>query len=540
MLIFFDEDIREGRVKLYDWQVKKLRAFARDRKSVEDKVHEALVASNGSGKSQFILAPCITWLPLMFDYGFSYVTSASAHQLDTQTERYVDYLISNINKEYRQQLSGADYFKAIKRQKTCIPTNGKIDLIATDEAGKAEGKHPLKPGAEFAIFVDEGKSIEKDIYTALERCIGYSRRLDASSPGDQIGHFYDVVSRRELKWNVDKITSYDCPHVPKSEIEQAIIKYGLHDPLVRSMHFAEFTSVGNKTVLSLDALNYLEKLLEQHILAGTVENLKIRIGQHDGLDLSAGGDEVVLSMWDDNFQTGQETCRYTNTKNTEKEIIHWFQKYKRDPKKCWADDGGIGKGIIDNLHEKNCMVNRVLNQHRAFDNTRYANRGIELWWNFKRFVEEGQAFPITDITLRSQLTNRYYKRQESSGRIILESKEQAKANGHPSPDRADAAVLAWADFNYPISNDKLTNKPAPSIFDSEDIISIDSLEAHYQRERHKVFGIITDELPTEITTNRLTQSAIVENMLKYGSYLNKKTGVSKIDKSLVLNNKDVK
>jgi hypothetical protein len=41
-----------------------------------------------------------------------------------------------------------------------------------------------------------------------------------------------------------------------------------------------------------------------------------------------------------------------------------------------------------------------------------------------------------------QLTNR--KNKSSSGaRVYLESKKEAKASGHPSPDRADAFVLSF-------------------------------------------------------------------------------------------------
>jgi len=45
-------------------------------------------------------------------------------------------------------------------------------------------------------------------------------------------------------------------------------------------------------------------------------------------------------------------------------------------------------------------------------------------------------------------SNRYYK-NNAKLLLQLESKQEAKAKGHPSPDRADAAVLAWANIPYP-------------------------------------------------------------------------------------------
>ncbi len=547
LLCFYVDDIREGRVILYDWQIERLKLFGRDRGSIDDKIHEAVVANNGSGKSQFILAPCIVWLPMMFDFGLSYVTSSSAYQLDTQTERYIDYLIDSINSKHLEVM-GQPCWKRVKRSKTCFLTQGVIDLVATDEAGKVEGKHPLKPGfvgqppSEFAVIVDEGKSIDPAIYKGLERCTGYSRKLYASSPGDMIGEFYDVCSRRELNWNVRRVIWSDCPrHISKTEVEQAIIKYGLYDPWVRSAYFAEFTSVGSKNIVTLETLNFIRRLYEIHLQDGTLEKLRLRIGPHDGLDLAAGGDEVVFSMWDDNFQTGQETCRFSNTLNVAKEVIHWFQKYKRDPIKCNADDGGIGRGIIDVLHERGYMVRRCLNNYRAYDNTRYLNRGVETWFNVKRFLEECAAFPVNDPALNSQLTNRYYFRSEINQKLRLESKEQAKANGHPSPDRADAMVLAWADFEFPISPEQLLGyvKPAPDPLEGEKIIL--DLDAHYRGLRRKQLGVI-DIDSTEVDNgegfNRvLTQTDLVENMLRYDNYL--RGGKKRVNRDLVFNNKEL-
>jgi hypothetical protein len=45
--------------------------------------------------------------------------------------------------------------------------------------------------------------------------------------------------------------------------------------------------------------------------------------------------------------------------------------------------------------------------------------------------------------LREQLTSRHYKKSNSGGRIFLEPKPDAKADGRPSPDRADALVLSY-------------------------------------------------------------------------------------------------
>jgi hypothetical protein len=89
-------------------------------------------------------------------------------------------------------------------------------------------------------------------------------------------------------------------------------------------------------------------------------------------------------------------------------------------------------------------VNRILNQTRALNTQRYANRGAELWFTIKRLVEERLILlPKDDTTLRNQLTNRYFSQSNTNGKILLESKQEARAKGRPSPDRADAVALAF-------------------------------------------------------------------------------------------------
>ena len=444
MLVYYDPKLRNGEQKLYDWQVRKLREFAAPVLNGEPR-QSALVANNGSGKSQYILAPCAVWLAIIFDQSLGYVTSSSASQLDTQTERYINFLIERMEILHADAFKsqGLELWKNIKRQKTFHPTASFIDLFATDEPKRAEGKHPLSPGAEFAVFVDEGKSIVKEIYDAIDRCTGATRRLDISSPGTCHGHFYDIITKPELGWLVDKVTVYDCPHIGKKEVDRNIVKHGINDPLIRSMYFAEFTDVDAQVVITRHVIDQCSK----HGAAPW-----LWIDEHNGLDLSAGGDEIVLSMWQGFKFIGQEIGVWRDTTQARKEIIHWIQKHKLSPDRIWADDGGVGRGIIDQLAEAGYKVNRVLNQWKARDFTRYLNRGTEMWFEFKRFVEECQLdfSECKDRTLFNQLCNRYYKRNETNQKLMLEPKAEAKRKGHPSPDRADAAALAWSDYSFPL------------------------------------------------------------------------------------------
>jgi hypothetical protein len=72
-----------------------------------------------------------------------------------------------------------------------------------------------------------------------------------------------------------------------------------------------------------------------------------------------------------------------------------------------------------------------------------ANRRAELWKNLKRALEAGrfQLLP-DDNSLQADLVSVGYK-HDSSGRILLESKNDMKKRGIPSPDLGDAVALIF-------------------------------------------------------------------------------------------------
>jgi len=114
----------------------------------------------------------------------------------------------------------------------------------------------------------------------------------------------------------------------------------------------------------------------------------------------------------------------------------------------FADDGGIGKSIIDmlrkapNANTPGWAVRRVVNQARAIKPEQSGNRGAELWYTVKRLIEEKtQRLDEASEKLREQLYTRRYEKR--NGKVWLESKDKAKSEGNPSPDRADAYVLTF-------------------------------------------------------------------------------------------------
>ena len=107
------------------------------------------------------------------------------------------------------------------------------------------------------------------------------------------------------------------------------------------------------------------------------------------------------------------------------------------------DEIGVGAGVVDRLRE--LKLGRVVglnSSDAASDNEQFANARAEWWWGLRERCEEGRIAIPPDEELAAQLTSIKYKLP--SGRIQIESKDDMKKRGLPSPDRADALMLAFA------------------------------------------------------------------------------------------------
>lgn len=403
----------------------------------------ALCAANGSGKDAFVIAPLALWFICTKIQAKVIITSASGAQLSTQTEHYISDMAKAVNKWSVTNL-GQEIIKITKRHYYCILSGSVIHMFATDEGEKAEGHHPTAPGAEMMIIVNEAKSVKREIFDALRRCTGYNYWVNVSSPGEPMGEFYKSFQN----WpNKRRVSYFDCPHQSEEEFEEDRRDLGENSALFRSKWLALFTFVGGRYVIPQDKLERLREANRNGAVPTIRQDLAIRVGLD--IALSTNGDETVICFWRGNKQLDQKTFRIQDSTllvlALELELQKWVTK---DHKYIFADDGGVGRSVIDILNRKGYRINRVLNNARANNKRLYKNKGAQSWYKFLRLVEEQCLIfkDLNDERLFSQLASRKYKETDAGiDKMTLQSKKEAIAEGNPSPDRADANVLAFTD-----------------------------------------------------------------------------------------------
>lgn len=472
LLFLLDDDIKDGKVKLHPWQIKYLVDFAAGGISDQQPFQSIVRAANGSGKDKYIIAPCVVWLCMRFMLSRGVVTSSSGVQLDNQTCAYITLLCENANRKWaggKPQIWKCNY-----RYYECLPSRAPIICYATDEAGKAEGYHPLGFGRKMGIFVSEDKSVPDEINIALNKCTGYTHRAHVSTPGLPLGHFFDMCNTSILRNNINSIydvkpedyiqyhvTAFDCSHISRAYIEQMKrdLPGGEFGAAYKSQVLAEFGTTDEMVVIPYQYIWRAHNPSQQFPAPKWIPEPYNKAG----LDLSDGGDETVLIIRNGNKLIAIIPFRFDNTQDTIEFLSEKFEEYGlcHPEALIFADCGGLGKPMIDDMKKRGWSNLRYVdNRKKAKEHRTYLNTGTELWFHVRKLFERNELVMhhLKDDRLIKQLSTRYYKIDQNNRHRLL-SKLESRSRGYPSPDRGDAFTLAFWDYKSIIKQETSETNP---------------------------------------------------------------------------------
>lgn len=333
------------------------------------------------------------------------------------------------------------------------------------------------------IVVDEAGGISPILGAAMESLMtgGHTRLLILGNPPtDQEGSWFERACSSDL-YNVIPIGAYDTPNftgedagtckscpanVPPHEVKTHLVdqtwvddvikEFGEESAFVEARVHARFPSVvANKVI----PLSWIEASADNEL----PEQGAIRIG----VDVAAdGGDEFVIA-WADGMRcsvrhksSGKSNSNAVDvagvilTQILEAERVHKTRQIA-DQVRVKIDAIGVGWGVASVLktwgmeQRHNSKIVAVNVAERARDHNRMANQRAEMWWNARQLLQpkpDGTQDIRLDIDHRAnaQMTGPTYS-SDSSGRIKIESKAEMKRRGIPSPDRAEAVLLALYD-----------------------------------------------------------------------------------------------
>jgi len=135
------------------------------------------------------------------------------------------------------------------------------------------------------------------------------------------------------------------------------------------------------------------------------------------------------------------------------------------PGQIAVDTVGLGAGVADmlrresifwqNQNDPSSSIVVDVNSGLKLDDGKNYNLRARMWRDMRGWLQSGASIP-NDGELTTDLTGLQYGYRD--GKLLIESKDDAKKRGLKSPDRADSIALTFA---YPPAEQVYTPPPAP-------------------------------------------------------------------------------
>ena len=310
-----------------------------------------------------------------------------------------------------------------------------------------QGIHALN----VMVMIDEAGGVPKSIFDAVDSLATNirARVLAIGNPDDPSSHFAEIC-KPGSGWNVIKISAYDTPAFTGEEVPDYLLdllispewveerksRWGVASPIYISKVLGEFPEISDDTLLS-------PRLLREAQERDLREEVKGELGRH-GVDVARSGEDKTAVY---RAQGGRvrkvKVMHKADTMETAEFVFYTLAK--RPGELANIDIVGVGGGVYDRAKQMGARVREFNSSTRAMDPVRFGNRRAECYWHVRDLADEGLLdLPAhgEDDDLIAQLGSIKWKLM--GGKIFIESKEEMKERGMPSPDLADAVVMALA------------------------------------------------------------------------------------------------
>ena len=418
--------------------------------AVRDHVRVAVRSCNGSGKT-YVAAHVVLWWLMAFPESMVITTAP--------TERQVrEVLWREIRRAYRGNEELID--GKLTRMALELGDKHYAHGISTNEPERFQGFHE----GNILFVVDEASGMREDIFEAIEGSMtsAGARLLLLGNPTALGGTFYEAFHRRRDLWHTLHISAFDTPNVKSGRIdvpglvspqwvEDAALNWGEDSPMYEVRVLGEFPSEGEDSLIAL-------RLIEAAVVR---EPPTLREPQGDpsargepielGVDVARfGNDRSVICARQGERVLSLEAFSRQDTMATVGRVVEAVRRFTPDEVAAVrVDTIGIGAGVVDRLRELGVAGVVAVNvSERARNPEQFLNLRAELFDGLRQRFQEGRMQIPDHPDLIAELSSLRYS-YSSSGQIRLESKDALRSHGLPSPDHADALMLAFAAARAP-------------------------------------------------------------------------------------------
>ncbi len=326
--------------------------------------------------------------------------------------------------------------------------------LSAENADQFQGFH----SPNMLIVVDEAEGVSDEIYEAIEAVMTAADPLLLliGNPTTVTGAFRRAFyEERQLYHNIT-ISALDSPNVQAGKtvlpgltsarwVEERRETWGEDNPIYRARVLGEFPDQAEDTLISLSDVEASAARWAAGDATGDDDTQDETIDSNKEVVLAVdvarfGSDRSVILRRQGNRVVDIRTFRDMDTM----QLAGWVAATIREtsPERVCVDEIGVGAGVVDRLKEQGHPVKGINVARRAQQERIFANVRAEGYWRLKELFASGEIDIPDDHQLMGELAALRYS-FDSQGRVLMESKEAMRQRGLPSPDKADALMLAF-------------------------------------------------------------------------------------------------
>jgi len=430
----------EGELEKFEgpepWQAELLKRIGAGLISYNDAILEAVSSGHGIGKSALV-AWIILWSLSTFEDCRGVVTANTSIQLTTKTwpELYKWHRLF-IARDWFVVTATSIYSSDPRHEKNWRFDAVPWSLIHTEAFAGLHNK-----GKRVVVVFDEASAIHDFIWEVSEGAMTDAETeiiwLAFGNPTRNIGRFHAAFHKLRHRWHNTQIDSRTVSLSDKNQIAKWAEDYGEESDFFKVRVKGEFPNISDRQFIPSDLV---EAARGKHLQARQYEFAPVILSLDNAW---TGGDEIVIGK----RQGLAYTVLAKYARNDDDTVIAGYLAKFEDEHE--ADGVFIDLGYGTGVFSAGKLMNRkwqLVSFGSQSNNAGFLNKRAEMWNSMKIWLKQGGAIPDDPRLVEELCGPEYIVRVD--GKIVLESKEDMKKRGLPSPNRADALALTFA---YPVT-----------------------------------------------------------------------------------------
>jgi hypothetical protein len=289
------------------------------------------------------------------------------------------------------------------------------------------------------LICDEASGVCESVFESASGSMsGFSATtVLLGNPTRSSGLFYDTHHRVKADWKTMHVSCLKSPRVSDEFVREMEVKYGAESNQFRVRVLGEFPLKEDNTVIPADTVQSAQK----RDIESDPDTVPIW-----GLDVARfGADSSVLAIRHGNAITELISWKGLSLMELTGRVVDKYNKLipRQRPTEILVDSIGLGAGVVDRLQELDLPVRGINVGEASSMSGTYLNLRAELWFKLKDWLAAKDCKLPVDSALFSELVSPRYQ-FTSSGKMKIESKDEMRKRGLPSPDKADAICLTLA------------------------------------------------------------------------------------------------